>query len=90
MTREEMLTVVKANAQLVLEGARNKNIEETNSLRDFGADSLESVEVISRSMKELNLRVPRAELRKLNNIKELLDLFERSSSNGNGGNGEHP
>ncbi len=90
MTREEMLTVVKANAQLVLEGARNKNIEETNSLRDFGADSLESVEVISRSMKELNLRVPRAELRKLNNIKELLDLFERSGSNGNGGNGEHP
>lgn len=79
MSREEMFAVVKANAQLILEGAKNKDIEETNSLRDFGADSLESVEVISRSMKQLNLKVPRAELRKLNNIKDLLDLFERSS-----------
>ncbi len=79
MSREEMFAVVKANAQLILEGARNKDIQETNSLRDFGADSLESVEVISRSMKQLNLKVPRAELRKLNNIKDLLDLFERSS-----------
>ncbi len=79
MSREEMFAVVKSNAQLILEGARNKDIQETNSLRDFGADSLESVEVISRSMKQLNLKVPRAELRKLNNIKDLLDLFERSS-----------
>ena len=85
MTREEMFSVVKANAQVVLEGAKNKDIQETNSLRDFGADSLESVEVISRSMKQLNLRVPRSELSKLNNLRDLLDLFERSNSNGSNG-----
>ncbi len=87
MSREEMFSVVKSNAQLVLEGAKNKDIQEINSLRDFGADSLESVEVISRSMKQLNLKVPRAELRKLNNIKDLLDLFERSNGRGPNGNG---
>lgn len=88
MSREEMFAVVKSNAQLVLEGARNKDIQETNSLRDFGADSLESVEVISRSMKQLNLKVPRAELRKLNNIRDLLNLFERSNGHGPNGNGQ--
>lgn len=86
MTREEMFSVVKANAQVVLEGAKNKDIQEMNSLRDFGADSLESVEVISRSMKQLSLKVPRSELSKLNNIKDLLDLFERSNSHGSNGN----
>ncbi len=82
MTREEMFAVVKTNAQMVLDGAKNKDIQETDSLRDFGADSLESVEVISRSMKQLNIKVPRSELSKLNNLKDLLDLFEKASLNG--------
>ncbi len=81
MSREDIFSVIKENAQVVLAGTQGKEIDETNSLRDFGADSLESVEVISRSMKQLNLKVPRAELRKLNNIKDLVDLFERSASN---------
>jgi acyl carrier protein len=86
MSREEMFAVIRANAQLVLEGAKNKDIQETNSLRDFGADSLESVEVISRSMKQLNLKIPRADLSKLNNIKDLLDLFEKLGSPGSNEN----
>jgi acyl carrier protein len=48
-------------------------------MRDFGADSLEVVEVTSRSMKQLGLRVPRSDLVKVSNIGELADAFVRAS-----------
>ena len=49
-------------------------------MRDLGADSLEIVEVVSRSMKELKIKVPRTELSGARNLKELLDLFEKSAA----------
>ena len=51
MTREEMFAVVKEQIYTIIEGAKGKDVLETQSMRDFGADSLEMVEVISRSMK---------------------------------------
>lgn len=78
MTREEMFAVVKANMQLVVEGAQGKEILEDHSMRDYDADSLEIVEVVSRSMKELKIKVPRTRLLDAQNLKDLLDLFEEA------------
>jgi acyl carrier protein len=80
MTREEMFVVVKSNVQAIIEGAKGKEIRETESMRDFGADSLEIVEVVSRSMKQLKIKVPRTALLQANNLKDLLDLFEKAAS----------
>ena len=80
MTREEMFAVVKANMQEIIETAKGRDILETDSMRDIGADSLEIVEVVSRSMKQLRIKVPRTELTKAENLKDLLDLFERSAA----------
>ena len=80
MNREEIFAVVKANMQTIIEGAKGKEIAETNSMRDFGADSLEIVEVLSRSMKQLRIKVPRAELMDARNLKDLLDLFEKAAA----------
>jgi len=77
MTRDEMFAVVKSNIQEIVEGAKGAEIKETDSMRDFGADSLEIVEVVSRSMKALRIKVPRTELSGANNLKDLLDLFEK-------------
>ena len=79
MTRQEMFAVIKGNIEKVIEGAKGKDIAETASMRDYGADSLEMVEVVSRSMKELKVKVPRTELSKAKNLKELLDLFEKAA-----------
>ena len=49
-------------------------------MRDYGADSLEIVEVVSRSMKELRIKVPRTELSGARSLKDLLDLFEKSAA----------
>lgn len=79
MTRSEMFEVVKANIERIVEEAAGREISESTSMVDLGADSLQIVEVVSRSIKELRLKVPRTELASAQTVKDLLDLFERSA-----------
>jgi acyl carrier protein len=73
---EEIFAVIKQNMQIIIPGTEGKEILETNSMRDFDADSLHIVEVVSRSMKQLRIKVPRARLLPVKNLKELVDVFE--------------
>ncbi len=79
MDRETIFAAVKANMRAVIEGVGSKDISESQSMRDFGADSLEIVEVVSRSMKQLKIKVPRTQLLDVKNLKELVDVFERAA-----------
>ncbi len=76
MERQEIFAVIKNNMRTVIDGVDGQDIQETQSMRDFGADSLQIVEVVSRSMKELKIRVPRTQLMQAKNLSDLLDLFE--------------
>ena len=78
MTRNEMFEVVKGNMREIIEGVGDQEVLESHSMRDFGADSLEMVEVVSRSMKQLKIKVPRTELGGARSLKDLLDLFEKA------------
>jgi acyl carrier protein len=80
MTRQAMFEVVKTKIREIVDGTSDLEIREDLSMRDLGADSLEIVEVVSRSMKELKIKVPRTELSGARNLKELLDLFEKSAA----------
>jgi len=80
MNRAEIFDIIKSNMQAIIEGSRGKNIREINSLRDFGADSLEMVEVVSRSMKQIGIQVPRSELLTVRNLGDLVDVFERTAN----------
>ncbi|MET0556492.1 MAG: phosphopantetheine-binding protein [Vicinamibacteria bacterium] len=84
MTRQAMFEVIKSKIREIVEGAADVEIDENASMRDLGADSLEIVEVVSRSMKELKIKVPRTELSGARNLKELLDLFEKSAASSAG------
>jgi acyl carrier protein len=78
MTRAEIFEVLKASLFEIVEGARGKEISEELSMKDYSADSLEMVEVVSRSMKTLKVKIPRTSLSTAKNLKELLDLFEQA------------
>jgi acyl carrier protein len=78
MTRDEIFSVVKSNMREIIDDMDGKEIHETNRMSDFGADSLEIVEVVSRSMKQLKIRVRRTELVDAQNLRELVDLFEKA------------
>jgi acyl carrier protein len=80
MTREAIFAVVRSNIVSIVEGVPADAISEDVSMVDLGADSLQIVEVVSRSMKQLRLKVPRTELSRARNLSELLDLFERAAA----------
>lgn len=77
MNRDDVLDVVTKHIKLNAEDLDGITIDTTKSMKEFGLSSLDTVEVVSASMRELKIRVPRTELANLANIDELVDLFLR-------------
>jgi acyl carrier protein len=50
-------------------------IEEQKTFMDYGANSLDIVEIVSGSMRELKVKIPRTELSDIKNIAGLVDKF---------------
>lgn len=78
MTREDVLEVVKRHLVDTIEELEGVEIDPVKSMKDLGANSLDIVEVVSCSMRELKVKVPRAELNKLTNIEELVSILHKS------------
>lgn len=74
-TRDQVLDIVKRHLVDTVEELEGVDIDPSQSMKDLGANSLDMVEVVSCSMRELKVKVPRAELNKLANIDELVDLL---------------
>jgi acyl carrier protein len=75
MTREDVLAVVMKHIVDVTEGVTADRIDPAMSMKDLGINSLDIVEVVSASMRQLKVKVPRSELSKLTNIDGLVDLL---------------
>ncbi|MCA9492644.1 MAG: acyl carrier protein [Myxococcales bacterium] len=50
-------------------------IDASRSMKDLGANSLDIVEVVSSSMRELRVKIPREELSEIRNIEGLVDAL---------------
>ncbi|GEM_PF-225982 len=72
MTREYVLTIVSKHLGEVIDELKGVPIEPSRSMKDLGANSLDMVEIVSRSMRELKVKVPRTELSKLTCIDDLV------------------
>ena len=77
MTREVILGVVKKHLLETVEDLTEDQIDPSKSMKALGMNSLDIVEVVSCTMRELRIKVPRAELTKLSNIDGLVDLLHR-------------
>ena len=75
MTKEEVIEIIKKNLKENLYDVDVDSIEPTSSMRDHGANSLDIIEVVSATMRELKIRVPRSELSQIENIDQLADKF---------------
>ncbi len=75
MTRDEIWGVIKKHLSDAVDDLDVDSIDTSKSMKDYGANSLDLVEVVSRSMRELKVKVPRAELNQIANIDGLIDLF---------------
>ena len=77
MTREVILSVVKKHMLETVEDLTEDKIDTSKSMKALGVNSLDIVEVVSCTMRELRIKVPRAELSKLTNIDGLVDLLHQ-------------
>ena len=79
ITREEVWDVVKEHLVETVEELEGVELDPAKSMKDLGANSLDIVEVVSCSMRDLKIKVPRAELNKLENMNQLVDLLYREA-----------
>jgi acyl carrier protein len=75
MTRDEVLAVVARHLAASVDGLDPAAIDPMRSMKDYGANSLDIVEVVSGAMRELKVKVPRTELNKLTNVDGLVGLL---------------
>ena len=80
MTREHILSVVAKHLAGAVDGVDAAAIEGSKSMKDYGANSLDIVEVVSSAMRELKVKVPRSEMNKLTNIDGLVDLLHAAAN----------
>lgn len=78
MSREHVLEVVKRHLVDTIEELEGVEIDPARSMKDLGANSLDIVEVVSCSMRELKVKVPRSELNSLENINQLVELLHKT------------
>lgn len=78
MTREDVLEVVTRHLVDTIEELEGVEIDPAKSMKDLGANSLDIVEVVSCSMRELKVKVPRSELNTLENINQLVELLHKT------------
>ena len=75
-TREEIMDLVKGHLMDNLEDDLDEaDFDPSKSMKDLGANSIDIVEVVSCSMRDLKIKVPRSELADLKNVDELVDLL---------------
>jgi acyl carrier protein len=73
--KARIVEIIKGNIIKNVDGVKISDIDINKSMKDYGANSLDIIEVVSCSMRELNLKVPRSELTDIKNIGELADKF---------------
>jgi len=75
-TREKIMGIVKEHLMDNLEDELDEaDFDPSKSMKDMGANSIDIVEVVSCSMRDLKVKVPRSELADLKNVDELVDLL---------------
>jgi acyl carrier protein len=73
MTKEEVLTKVKAVVAEKLNVGEDQVTEEAKFVEDLGADSLDQVELIMALEDEFKLKIPEEEVEKLTTVGTAID-----------------
>jgi polyketide biosynthesis acyl carrier protein len=75
MERQQILDVVIKHLRRNVDGLDEVAIDPSKSMAEYSASSLDIVEVVSASMRELQIKIPRTRLAEIKNMNGLVDLF---------------
>jgi polyketide biosynthesis acyl carrier protein len=74
MGKNEIFDVLKNNILDVLEDeVEEEDIVITKTMKELGASSLDVVQIISDTMRQLKIKIPREELSEIKDIEELVE-----------------
>lgn len=76
MKREEILAIVVRFVAEAVDGLSAADVDPARSLQDHDLTSIDVVEVVSRSMRELGVKISRSQLRQLGSINDLVDALQ--------------
>jgi len=82
VSRDEIMQVVLKHIRKNVMGLDGKTIDTSRSMLEMGASSLDVVEIVSASMREMKIKIARTRLAGLNNIDELVDVFYEAKQAG--------
>lgn len=77
MNRDEILAIVVRHVAEAVEGLKVAEVDPTRSMHDHDLTSLDTVEVVTRSMRDLQVTIPLPRLRKFRTINDLVDALHR-------------
>ena len=77
MEKAEIRDVVLKHVRENVDGLEGVDIDTRKSMAEYSASSLDIVEVVSASMRELQISIPRTRLSDVKNIDELVELFHQ-------------
>jgi acyl carrier protein len=80
MDRNEVFAVVCKQIQQNVHGVDGTAVDPQATLASYGATSLDIVEIVSGSMRELRVKVPRTELARLKKIDDLVELLHTTKN----------
>jgi acyl carrier protein len=78
-TKDEILKLIKRHLADNVDDLDEAAFDPSKSMKAMGANSLDIVEVVSCTMRDLKVKVPRAELAKLTNVNELVELLHKTA-----------
>ncbi len=80
MTKEAIFDVIKQNVLYVLPDIAVEDIRIEESLRDLGANSIDRMEIVVKTLEKLALKVPLVEFGFVQNLQGLVDLLHEKKS----------
>ena len=75
MSRDEIVQLITKELAEQLDEVDEDMLEPGLSMRDFGANSLDVIEVVTSVMRQLDIKIPRSQLADIETIDGLADKF---------------
>ena len=75
MQKDEIVSLLQEELAEQLDGVEKQDLDPDLSMRDFGANSLDVIEVVTSVMRQLGIKIPRSQLADIETINGLADKF---------------
>ncbi|EDP94618.1 acyl carrier protein [Kordia algicida OT-1] len=81
MSKDEVYHIVQEIIMEILPDVEKENIAIEKQLKDIGANSIDRMEIVTMSMRELNIKIPLMSFAGVNNIEGLVNVLHENVNN---------